>query len=76
MLSWRFIFFTFAVVLAVAMVFAAKFLVNLYELTRPRVDALSCVLSCLGFGGVVLGAGLPACTDGPASRWYPRWSSA
>ena len=29
-----------------------------YELTRPRVDALSCVLSCLGFGGVVLGAGL------------------
>ena len=57
-LSWRFIFFTFAVVLAVAMVFAAKFLVNPYELTRPRVDAVSCVLSCLGFGGVVLGAGL------------------
>lgn len=57
-LSWRFIFFTFAVVLAVAMVFAAKFLVNPYELTRPRVNALSCVLSCLGFGGVVLGAGL------------------
>lgn len=57
-LSWRFIFFTFAVVLAVAIVFAAKFLVNPYELTRPRVDAVSCVLSCLGFGGVVLGAGL------------------
>ena len=57
-LSWRFIFFTFAVVLAVAMVFAAKFLVNPYELTRPRVDVLSCVLSCLGFGGVVLGTGL------------------
>ena len=57
-LSWRFIFFTFAAVLAVAMVFAAKFLVNPYELMRPRVDALSCVLSCLGFGGVVLGAGL------------------
>ena len=62
-LSWRFIFFTFAVVLAVAMVFAAKFLVNPYELTRPRVDAVSCVLSCLGFGGVVLGAGL-ASLDG------------
>ena len=40
-LSWRFIFFTFAAVLAVAMAFAAKFLVNPYELTRPRVDALS-----------------------------------
>ena len=57
-LSWRFIFFTFAVVLALAMVFAAKFLVNPYELTHPRVDVPSCVLSCLGFGGVVLGAGL------------------
>lgn len=40
------------------MVFAAKFLVNPYELTRPTVDVLSCVLSCLGFGGIVLGAGL------------------
>ena len=56
--SWRAIFFAFAVVLAVAMVFAAKFLVNPYELTRPAVDVLSCVLSCLGFGGIVLGAGL------------------
>ena len=67
-LSWRFIFFTFAVVLAVAMVFAAKFLVNPYELTRPRVDALSCALSCLGFGGVVLGlrvhAGAGSCSAG------------
>lgn len=57
-LSWRFIFFAFAIVLAVAMVFAAKFLVNPYELTRPHVDVFSCVLSALGFGGVVLGAGL------------------
>lgn len=57
-LSWRFVFFAFAVVLAVAMVFAAKFLVNPYELTRPAVDVPSCALSCLGFGGVVLGAGL------------------
>ena len=57
-LSWRFIFFLFAIVLAIAMVFAAKFLVNPYELTKPRVDIASCVLSCLGFGGVVLGAGL------------------
>ena len=57
-IGWRAIFFSFAVVLAAAMLFAAKFLVNPYKLTRPHVDALSCVLSCVGFGCVVLGAGL------------------
>ncbi len=56
--SWRAIFFMFVVVLAVAMAFAAKTLVNPYELTRPRIDALSCALSCVGFGGLVLGVGL------------------
>ena len=56
--SWRAIFFSFVVVLAVGVAFASKFLVNPYELTRPSVDALSCVLSCIGFGGLVLGVGL------------------
>ncbi len=56
--SWRAIFFMFAIVLVVAMAFAAKTLVNPYELTRPSVDGLSCVLSCVGFGGLVLGVGL------------------
>lgn len=56
--SWRAIFFSFVVVLAVGVAFALKFLVNPYELTRPSVDALSCVLSCIGFGGLVLGVGL------------------
>ena len=51
--SWRAIFFSFVVVLAVGVAFASKFLVNPYELTRPSVDALSCVLSCIGFGGLV-----------------------
>ncbi len=56
--SWRALFFIFAAVLAVALVFCARHLVSPYELTRPAVDALSCVLSCLGFGGIVLGFGL------------------
>ena len=56
--SWRAIFFSFVVVLAVGVAFALKFLVNPYELTRPNVDALSCVLSCVGFGGLVFGVGL------------------
>ena len=56
--SWRILFFIFAIVLAVALYFCARYLVSPYELTRPPVDGISCVLSCLGFGGIVLGFGL------------------
>lgn len=56
-LSWRFIFFSFALVLVVGIIFALKFEVNPYELTRPHIDAASVVLSCLGFGGIVFGVG-------------------
>lgn len=57
-LSWHWIFFSFVIVLAVAIFFVLKFEVNPYELTKPHVDALSVLLSCLGFGGIVLGAGI------------------
>ncbi len=56
-MSWRFIFFSFALILLVGIVFALKFEVNPYELTKPHIDALSIVLSCLGFGGLVFGVG-------------------
>lgn len=56
--SWRFIFASFAVIIAVAMFFTLKFEVNPYKLTKMRLDALSAVLSLLGFGGLVLGAGM------------------
>lgn len=55
--SWRFIFFSFAVILVVGIFFAVKFEVNPYKLTRPKIDAASVVLSCLGFGGIVFGVG-------------------
>ncbi len=57
-LSWRWIFFFFAIILIIGFVFAAKFMVNPYELTKPAIDALSCVLSVIGFGGLVIGVGL------------------
>ncbi len=56
--SWRLIFASFAVILAVGMFFTLKFEVNPYKLTRPHIDAPSVALSCVGFGGVVLGAGM------------------
>lgn len=57
-LSWRWIFFIFAAILIVAMVFAAKFMIDPYELTKPKIGALSCVTSAVGFGTLVLGVGL------------------
>lgn len=57
-LSWHWVFFSFALVLVFAIIFTLKFQVNPYELSKPPIDLISIVLSCLGFGGVVLGAGI------------------
>lgn len=57
-LSWRWIFFSFCITLAIAILFAIKFEVNPYEITKPRIDAISVITSCFGFGGIVLGAGM------------------
>lgn len=55
--SWRLVFFSFAVILAVGIIFALKFEVNPYELSKPRIDIASIALSCVGFGGIVFGVG-------------------
>ena len=56
--SWRLVFASFAVIDLVGIVFALKFEVNPYKLTKPSIDGLSIVLSVVGFGGVVFGAGM------------------
>lgn len=56
--SWRLIFFSFAVILAFAIFFLARFGVNPYQLTKPRIDGASILLSTLAFGGIVLGTGM------------------
>lgn len=56
--SWRLIFFSFAVILAFAILFLARFGVNPYQLTKPRIDGASILLSTLAFGGIVLGTGM------------------
>lgn len=56
--SWRGIFFLFAIILIVALLFTAKYMISPYQLTKPHIDALSCVLSCVGFGALVLGVSL------------------
>lgn len=58
LLSWRWIFFSFAIIGAIAIVFELKFGVDPYELSKPRIDVFSVISSCVGFGGIVLGTGL------------------
>ena len=57
-LGWRFVFWSIVLIALIGFVCAARFLVNVYELTKPSVDIVSIVLSVLGFGGIVLGAGM------------------
>lgn len=57
-LSWNWIFWLFVPLLAIALIITIFFMQNVSELTKPKVDALSIVLSSVGFGGLVVGASL------------------
>ncbi|BAH07588.1 DHA2 family efflux MFS transporter permease subunit [Clostridium kluyveri] len=58
MFSWRWIFFSLVIILAVAMIFSVIYMVNPYKLTKPKIDGISCLTSVIGFGGIVLGVSL------------------
>ena len=66
-LPFKWIFLLPAVALFIALIFALKFLVDPYDLTDAKIDFASCILSVLGFGGVVTGSAM-------ASRY--GWISA
>lgn len=53
-LSWQWIFWAFVPFLLIALVISIKFLPNVVEITKPKVDILSIILSTLGFGGAVV----------------------
>ncbi|MFC6181767.1 DHA2 family efflux MFS transporter permease subunit [Lactiplantibacillus daowaiensis] len=57
-LSWHWIFWLFVPLLAIALIITVIFMQNVAEVTKPKIDALSIVLSSLGFGGLVVGASL------------------
>ncbi|TGD20072.1 DHA2 family efflux MFS transporter permease subunit [Levilactobacillus suantsaiihabitans] len=56
--SWRWIFWLFVPFLVIAFLFAITSLKNIAEVSRPKVDFLSIILSTLGFGSLVLGVSL------------------
>lgn len=54
-LGWRFLFITVIPFALFSIAFAYKYLVNVSELTKPKIDILSLVYSTIGFGATVYG---------------------
>lgn len=54
-LGWRYLFIVVIPFLVVAILFGYKYLINISEVTKPKIDVLSIVLSTIGFGGIVYG---------------------
>lgn len=56
--SWRWVFWLFVPFLVIAFIFAVTSLKNIAEVSRPKVDFLSILLSTVGFGSLVVGVSL------------------
>lgn len=54
-LSWHWIFWLSLPFLVAALISGILFMQNVSEVTKPKIDVLSIVLSSLGFGGIVFG---------------------
>ncbi|WP_240545839.1 DHA2 family efflux MFS transporter permease subunit [Paenibacillus artemisiicola] len=70
-LDWRWLFYLVIPLAAFSVAFAAAYLRNVSDITKPKVDVLSILLSTVGFGGIVYGfskAGEGSWTD-PVVVW-------
>jgi MFS transporter, DHA2 family, lincomycin resistance protein len=54
-LTWHYIFWLSLPFLIIGLLVGLKYLENVSEVTKPRIDLLSVILSTIGFGGVVFG---------------------
>lgn len=54
-LGWRFLFITVIPFSLFSIVFAFVFLINVSEVTKPKIDILSIIFSTIGFGGTIYG---------------------
>ena len=71
--SWRFVFFTFAIILAVGLLFAFTSLKNVGRLTKPKLDLPSILLSALAFSGLIAGASFASEFGCQSQSWRPCW---
>ncbi|MDQ0971205.1 DHA2 family lincomycin resistance protein-like MFS transporter [Neobacillus niacini] len=68
-LTWHYIFWFSLPLLIIGLLIGLKYLENVTDVTKPRVDLLSVALSTIGFGGVVFGFS-------KAGEGSEGWSSA
>lgn len=54
-LGWRYLFITVIPFALFSILFAYKYLINVSEVTKPKIDIVSLVYSTVGFGGTVYG---------------------
>lgn len=54
-LGWRYLFIIVIPFAIFSILFGYKYLVNVSEVTKPKIDFISIVLSTIGFGGIVFG---------------------
>ncbi|MBU7595135.1 DHA2 family efflux MFS transporter permease subunit [Metabacillus halosaccharovorans] len=54
-LTWHYIFWISLPLLVIGLLIGLKYLKNVTDVTKPRIDLLSVLLSTIGFGGVVFG---------------------
>ncbi|MBY0149019.1 DHA2 family efflux MFS transporter permease subunit [Neobacillus niacini] len=54
-LTWHYIFWFSLPFLVIGLLIGLKYLENVTDVTKPRIDLLSVLLSTIGFGGVVFG---------------------
>ncbi|MBP1948617.1 MDR family MFS transporter [Virgibacillus litoralis] len=54
-LGWRFLFITVIPFALFSIAFAYRYLINVSEVTKPKIDILSLIFSTVGFGGIVFG---------------------
>ncbi|WP_404332046.1 DHA2 family efflux MFS transporter permease subunit [Mesobacillus maritimus] len=54
-LTWHYIFWLSLPFLVIGLLIGLKYLENVTDVTKPRIDILSVLLSTVGFGGIVFG---------------------
>src|SRR5699024_11461040 len=53
--AWRALFFTVLPIVVITIIIAALFVKNFTELSKPKIDILSIILSSFGFGAFLYG---------------------
>src|SRR5690625_82456 len=54
-LGWRFLFITVIPFALFSIIFAYKYLINVTEVTKPKIDIPSIIFSTVGFGSIIYG---------------------